>query len=97
MRNRIVGTFLGVSLFVWAAGALAQVEPSKAADIKRLLEVSGSQEMGTTWITAFGDQLKSAMARSSSNPERTQQIVDAFIQKMTERFPADWKIGRAHV
>lgn len=90
MKNRIVGALLIGILFVGAAGALAQVEPSKAADIKRLLEVSGSQEMGTTWITAFGEQLKSAMTRSSNNPERTQQIVDAFLQKMTARFPADW-------
>ena len=90
MRNRIVGAFLLVSLGAWTAGALAQVEPRKAADIQRLIAVSGSKEVGTNWVTAFGSQLKSAMERSSSNPERTQQIVDAFIQKMTERFAADW-------
>lgn len=90
MWNRIVGVFLVAGLFVWTAGAFAPVEPSKAADIQRLIQVSGSKEMGTAWVTAFGDQLKSAMARSSSSPERTQQIVDAFLQKMTERFAVEW-------
>ena len=91
MRNRMVRVFLMVSLFAWAASALAQVESSKADDIKHLIEVSGSDQMAAEWVSEFGNQLKNALSQSSSSPERSQQIVGAFIQKLSDRFSAEWK------
>ena len=91
MKTRLAGAILFVSLCPLAArSAPPQVEPSKAADIQHLIELSGGGEMGASWVTEFTNKLKTVMAQTSSTEARSQKIVDTFVQKLGQQFPSAW-------
>jgi hypothetical protein len=66
-----------------------KVEPVKEADIRKLLDVSGSTKVGEDLIAGSIDQLKSSIVKSLGESEQTQKIVDSFLRRYKAKFTSE--------
>lgn len=85
MRNRIVGAFLGVSLFPLVAVGLPQSDPAKEAAIKRIFEVTRAEENYMQVVTQFAMPLRERLEQSLPPGERPRQFVETFFQKLMQQ------------
>jgi TonB family protein len=65
--------------------ALANVDPETAADIRRLLEVTGADKLTSMIFNSFMGPIREELVRSLPASEDREKIADRFIQKMEER------------
>jgi uncharacterized protein len=70
-----------------------KIDPTKEADIRHLLEVTGAKELGAQaeaqMMAQMREQMKSDMAHLFSDSERSQKFMDTFFQRFQSRFNMD--------
>ena len=70
-----------------------KIDPTKEADIRQLLEVTGAKELGAQaeaqMMAQMREQMKSDMAHLFSDSERSQKFMDTFFQRFQSRFNMD--------
>jgi uncharacterized protein len=95
----VVKRGLAVLLLLAALPALAQtaqqqkIDPAKEADIRRLLDVTGSKKLMDQVMTYMWEQLKPSLGKSLPPGDRSQKIVDAFFQKFQVKFTSEFYAG----
>ncbi len=83
MKTRIAVTWLFLTLIPGLAlSASPQIDPGKEADIRRLLEATGASKLGATMGAQMAEQIKPLLMKALPPGERSQKIVDTFIQKL---------------
>jgi hypothetical protein len=85
----LAALLLGAINMLAQAAPHQQVDPAKAADIRRLLELTGTKKLMEQMMNTAGDQLKSSFAKALPQNERSQKIVEAFLQKFQARFNSE--------
>lgn len=68
-------------------------DPTKEADIRRFLEVTGAKDLGAQaeaqMMTQMREQMKSDMAHLFYDTERSGKFMDSFFQRFQSRFSMD--------
>ncbi len=64
----------------------AKVDPAKEADIRNLLEVSGSTKVGEDMVANSVEQLRASLQKSLPEGPQSQKIVDSFLRRYKEKF-----------
>jgi hypothetical protein len=67
----------------------AKVDPAKEADIRKLLEISGSAKLSEEMVTASSEQLKANAARSLPPGDQSQKILDSLMRRYKAKFTTD--------
>lgn len=73
-----------------APAAAADVNSAKAADIRKLLEVTGTRSMSTQIMTNMATNLKPILANSLPPGEYRAKLIDAFFEKFMARANAEF-------
>jgi hypothetical protein len=70
-----------------------KIDPTKVADIRHLLEVTGAKALGAQaeaqMMAQMREQMKSDMARLFPDGDRSQKFMDSFFQRFQSRFNMD--------
>jgi hypothetical protein len=78
------------SLFAAAAQAASpQIDPQKAADIRRLIELTGSAKLVQDSMTKMAEQIKPLLVRALPPGERREEIADTFMRRLIARANPD--------
>jgi hypothetical protein len=86
---------LVATLLLTAVAGLAQtspqqkVDPAKAADIRHLLDLVGTKKLAEQMLSLSLEQLKSSLSKALPQNERSQKIMDGFLQKFQARFTGE--------
>jgi uncharacterized protein len=64
----------------------AKVDPAKEADIRKLLEISGSAKLSEEMVAASSEQLKANAARSLPPGDQSQKILDSLMRRYKAKF-----------
>jgi hypothetical protein len=86
MRAKVVASGLFLLFCLGrAGGAVPQSDPTKEADIRRLIELTGSAQLTQAMMNQMAQQMKPLLINSLPPGERSEQIANIFVQKMVER------------
>ena len=66
-----------------------KIDPVKEADIRRLLEITGTKKLIEQMMATAQDQLRSTLEKELRPSDRAQRITDTFFQKFRARFNAE--------
>jgi hypothetical protein len=66
-----------------------KVDPAKEADIRKLLEISGSAKLSEEMVASSSEQLKTNILKSLQPNDQTQKIVDSFLRRYKAKFTTD--------
>jgi uncharacterized protein len=69
-----------------ARSADAKVDPSKEADIRQLMEVTGAKDLGKQLMTAGIAQFRASVTESQPDNPRAKQFADAFAAHFEKHF-----------
>lgn len=87
MKKLAVGTqFLAAALLAASLLAQSSVDPAKEADIRRLMEMLGSQEMGEQMGESILQQVRPALENMLPPGERRQEIFMSLEEKLQMQF-----------
>lgn len=89
VQAALAALLLGAINVLAQAAPQQQVDPAKAADIRRLLELTGTKRLMEQMMNTASDQLKSSFAKALPQNERSQKIVESFLQKFHARFNSE--------
>ena len=66
-----------------------QIDPEKAADLRRLIELTGSLKLAQEEMTRMAEQMKPVLLRNLPPGERSQEIADTFVHRLLARATPD--------
>ncbi len=66
-----------------------KVDPAKEADIRRLLELTGSKKLVEQMVSISIDQFRSNLSRALPQSEHSQKIMETFLQRFQGKFNAE--------
>jgi uncharacterized protein len=66
--------------------AMVTVDPAKEADIRALLEITGSAKLGDEMQKAFLEQVRASFAESLPQNERSKRFLDDYIDRFQKKF-----------
>jgi hypothetical protein len=69
-----------------SAGASAKVDPTKEADIRQLMDVTGAKDLGQQLMEAGIAQFRASVTESQPDNPRAKQFADAFAQRFEKHF-----------
>jgi uncharacterized protein len=69
-----------------SADALAKVDPTKEADIRQLMDVTGAKDLGQQLMEAGIAQFRASVTESQPDNPRAKQFADAFAQHFEKHF-----------
>ena len=69
-----------------SAGASAKVDPTKEADIRQLMDVTGAKDLGQQLMEAGIAQFRASVTESQPDNPRAKQFADAFAQHFEKHF-----------
>jgi uncharacterized protein len=72
-----------------AAAAQLPIDPVKAADIAKLLEVSGAAEIGTQMMTDMGKTLRPLLLNSLPPGDYRERLIELFFAKFQSKTDAN--------
>jgi hypothetical protein len=62
------------------------IDPAKEADIRALLEITGSAKLGDEMQKAFLEQVRASFAESLPQSERSKRFLDEYIDRFQKKF-----------
>jgi hypothetical protein len=65
------------------------VDPGKEADIRRLMEMTGSKSLGEQLMKSGMEQFRASVMDSQPDNPRAKQFVDAFVARFQKHFDPD--------
>ena len=68
--------------------ASASIDPAKEADIRALLDLTGSAKLGDQMQSAFLEQARADLMESLPQNERSKRFLDAYIEDFRKKFNA---------
>jgi len=69
------------------SGAAAQsIDPAKEADIRALLEITGSAKLGEQMQKDFLEQVRASFAESLPQNERSKRFVNDYLERFQKKF-----------
>jgi hypothetical protein len=81
-----------------AAAGTPAVDPAKAADIRRLLDVVGTQAMMSQTLSATLQNMRPMLANSLPPGDYREKLIDLFLEKFTARANAEFpKLSEAAI
>ncbi len=69
-----------------SADASAKVDPTKEADIRQLMDVTGAKDLGKQLMDAGIAQFRASVTESQPDNPRAKQFADAFAQRFEKHF-----------
>jgi len=69
-----------------SADASAKVDPAKEADIRQLMDVTGTKDLGKQLMDAGIAQFRASVTESQPDNPRAKQFADAFAQRFEKHF-----------
>jgi len=66
--------------------ATTAIDPAKEADIRALLEITGSAKLGDDMQKAFLEQVRASFAESLPQNERAKRFLDDYIERFQKKF-----------
>jgi uncharacterized protein len=66
--------------------ARAAIDPAKEADIRALLEITGSAKLGEQMQQAFLEQVRARFAESLPQNERSKRFVNDYLERFQKKF-----------
>jgi len=69
-----------------SANASAKVDPTKEADIRQLMDVTGAKDLGKQLMDAGIAQFRARVTESQPDNPRAKQFADAFAQRFEKHF-----------
>ena len=68
------------------SSATATIDPAKEADIRALLEITGSAKLGEDMQKAFLEQVRASFAETLPQNERAKRFLDDYIDRFQKKF-----------
>lgn len=93
MRIRAFAIILLASLALGSARAAPQIDPAKEADIRRLMELTGTRDLGVQMTRQMGEQFRQILSPVPAGDPEARQDMERFLDRMVEKLVARARTG----